>query len=175
MAAHLFDSPPVPASQSAIDRDPDLRIRPARPDDASAILQLETQFPGDRMSARSVRRFLTVRSAHVWVAEQAGVVVGNLIWLSRRGSRVARIYSLVVAPAARGFGLAERLIRAAETEAAALQLIVISLEVRVDNAAARRLYDKLDYAESAQLPGFYEDGGDGLKLTKALPSMVLAG
>jgi [ribosomal protein S18]-alanine N-acetyltransferase len=108
MAPHLFDSPPVPASQSAIDRDPDLRIRPARPDDAGAILQLETLFPGDRMSARTVRRFLTVPSAHVWVAEQAGVVVGNLIWLSRRGSRAARIYSLVVAPAARGFGLAER-------------------------------------------------------------------
>ncbi|MBI3171593.1 MAG: hypothetical protein HYZ32_03255, partial [Hydrocarboniphaga effusa] len=37
-----------------------VRIRPGRAADAAAILALEAAFPTDRMSARSVRRFLSV-------------------------------------------------------------------------------------------------------------------
>ena len=38
------------------------------------------------------------------------------------------------------------------------------LEVRVDNPAARGLYAKLGYVEDAVLPGYYDDGTDGLRL-----------
>jgi ribosomal protein S18 acetylase RimI-like enzyme len=143
-------------------------VRPARHADDAAILTLEELFPSDRMSLRSVRHFLKSPSARTWVAELDGAVVGNLILLTRRNSCVARIYSVVVAPQARGRRFAERLVRAAEAEAQRLGLQQIKLEVRADNAAARGLYAKLGFVEARALPGYYEDGADGLELRKVL-------
>lgn len=144
------------------------RVRRARADDAAAILTLEELFPSDRMSMRSVHRFLRAPNAHAWVAELDGAVVGNLILLTRRNSATARVYSLVVAPPARGRRFAERLVGAAEKGARASGVHAISLEVRADNPAARSLYAKLGYAEAARLPGYYDDGADGLRLRKML-------
>ncbi len=145
------------------------RVRPARHQDDGAILTLEELFPSDRMSLRSVRHFLKSPSARTWVAELDGAVVGNLILLTRKNSGTARVYSVVVAPPARGRRFAERLVRAAEIEAQRLGLHRIKLEVRLDNAAARALYAKLGYTEDEQLPGYYEDGADGLRLCHILP------
>ena len=144
------------------------RVRPAKHRDDAAILTLEELFPSDRMSLRSVRHFLKSPSARTWVAELEGAVVGNLILLTRRNSCVARIYSVVVAPQARGRSFGERMVRAAQTEALKLGLKQIKLEVRVDNAAARALYAKLGYVEAEALPGYYEDGADGLRLCNIL-------
>ncbi|HWU68165.1 MAG TPA: GNAT family N-acetyltransferase [Stenotrophobium sp.] len=144
-------------------------IRRARPADAAAILELERHFPSDRMSARAVRDFLRSPRATVWVAQvEAGLVAGNLILLTRARSRAARIYSVVVDPVARGRGIAQRLLRAAEATARKRGIAAITLEVRADNAAARALYRKHGYAEIRTLPVFYDDGADGVKLRKTL-------
>ncbi len=145
------------------------RIRRGELADTDAILALEAQFPTDRMSRRTVRRFLSVPTAQVLVAEDAaGVPVGNLIWLRRAGSRVGRIYSVVVAPAARGQHWGQRLVAAMEAAAAAWGCDRATLEVRADNTAARALYAKLGYREAGALSGYYEDGADGLRLMKPL-------
>jgi ribosomal-protein-alanine N-acetyltransferase len=148
-------------------------VRRARPADAAAIVALEEHFPSDRLSPRSVRRFLAAPQARVWVAELRGAVVGNLILLTRRNSRCARIYSIVVAPAARGLGLGRRLLAAAENEARRLGLAALVLEVRTDNRAARALYGRLGYVQVQRLPGFYGDGADGLRLVKPLRHRAL--
>jgi ribosomal protein S18 acetylase RimI-like enzyme len=145
------------------------RVRRAVHADDAAILELEEHFPSDRLSLRSLRRFLKSDHVPVWVAELHGTVVGSLILLTRRNSRRARIYSVVVAPQARGRRLGERMVRAAETFARRQGLVAVSLEVRADNAAARGLYGKLGYGQVRTLPGYYEDGGDGLLLRKDLP------
>jgi len=142
-------------------------VRRAHPGDGGAILTLEELFPSDRMSMRSVRRFLTAPNAHSWVAELDSAVVGNLILLTRKGSRIARIYSIVVAPPARGRHFGERLVNAAERESIKQGLTAISLEVRADNAAARSLYAKLGYQEITTLKEYYDDGSDGLRLRKS--------
>jgi len=160
---HAPQSAPVTATDTGL-------IRKARMSDAAAIFALEDHFPTDRMAMRSVRRFLSVPNAHVWIAELQGEVVGTLIWLSRANGTAARIYSVVVAPAARGRQFAQRLVQAMEQDARAHGRTLAMLEVREDNAPARALYAKLGYVEAAKLPGFYEDGGDGLKLVKPLRS-----
>lgn len=145
------------------------RIRPGALADVEAILALEALFTSDRMSRPSVRRFLRVPTAQVLVAEAAdGALVGNLVWLRRAGSSAGRIYSVVVAPAARGQRWGERLVSAMEAAAAASGCDRATLEVRADNAAARALYAKLGYREAQTLPGYYEDGADGLRLVKPL-------
>lgn len=144
------------------------QVRAAEHEDDAAILTLEELFPSDRMSLRSVRHFLKSPSARTWVAELQGAVVGNLILLTRRNSGVARIYSVVVAPPARGRRFGERMVRAAHKEARRIGLKQIKLEVRADNMVARALYGRLGYSESRALPGYYEDGADALELRKIL-------
>lgn len=145
-----------------------VRIRPATRDDLAGLVALEANFPTDRLSRASMRRFLSSPSAKVWVAMQAGAVVGNLILLLRRDADFGRVYSVVVDPAARGQGLGDRLVATAEKSARALGRRRLRLEVRQDNTPARALYAKRGYEEVAALAAYYEDGADGLRLEKRL-------
>ncbi len=140
------------------------RIRPAHSDDIDALLQLETLFPTDAMSRRSFLRLLKRPSARVWVAERGGTVIGSTVLLTRSNSATARLYSLVVSPAARGHGVAARLIALAEAEAQRQGKHTVNLEVRTDNAPAIRLYRQLGYTDIGTLTGFYEDGSDALHM-----------
>ena len=145
-----------------------VRIRAGRAEDLDALLALEALFPSDRVSRAGWRRFLRSPRASVLVAEARGELLGDLLLLRRAGSRKARIYSVVVAPSARGQGLGERLVAAAEREACKHGCTAVSLEVRADNHAARALYAKRRYVEQRPLPAYYDDGADGLRLLKAL-------
>ncbi len=142
------------------------RVRPARLADLDALQALEALFPSDAMSRRSLRRFVQAPNAIFLVAELAGQVQGNLLLLTRRDTLGARIYSLIVDPAARGRGLARCLVLAAESAAADRYCSGVSLEVRTDNTAARALYASLGYRPVKKLPGYYDDGVDGLRLGK---------
>lgn len=144
------------------------RIRRGRPQDLETLLALESLFPSDRLSRRGWRRFLSSPRASVLVACRGSEVLGDLVLLRRAGSGRSRIYSLVVATAARGQGLGEALVAAAERETRALGGTAVSLEVRADNVAARALYAKRGYREQQALPRYYGDGADGLRLLKTL-------
>lgn len=141
----------------------EIQVRPARLQDLSALLALENEFPGDRLSLRSWRRLLHSPSAWIAVVEGGGHLLGNGVLLFRRGSRWARLYSMVVAPKARGRGLAQHLLLALEAESQQRGALGLRLEVRADNEAARRLYARRGYREIQPLPGYYEDGADGFR------------
>lgn len=146
----------------------DVRFRPAKPADVPAMLALEALFPSDRMSARSIRRFIESSTARVSVAIGGDELLGNLVLLLRSNSRKARIYSVVVSPQARGLGIGSRLVDAAERTAKREGREAVSLEVRADNTAARALYAKRGYVESQRLHAYYDDGTDGFRLTRSL-------
>lgn len=147
---------------------PDPAPRDATPADLPALLALEAQFPGDRMSARQYRRHLASPRARIRVAECDGSLAGSSVLLFRAGSATARLYSLIVAPARRGQGLGRRLLDDAERLARARGCARLRLEVRADNPAALALYAGAGYRPVAALPGYYQDGGDGLRLEKTL-------
>jgi [ribosomal protein S18]-alanine N-acetyltransferase len=150
----------------------DLRLRRARASDAASIQALEALFPGDRLSRRSIQRLIGAPSAVMVVAvpasrhRPASALLGALILLTRRNSRAARIYSLAVHPDARGRGLAQALIRRAEACARQRGCVQMTLEVRDDNVAARRLYEKLGYRAQRVLPAYYQDGADGVRFQR---------
>ena len=145
-----------------------VRVRAATLADAPAMVALEALFPSDRMSARSIRRFIRSSGARVFVAVRGDQVMGNLVLLLRAGSAAARIYSVVVSPAARGLGLGGRLVQAAERAARREGRERVTLEVRADNAAARALYAGRGYRQARSLPAYYDDGADGLQLVLTL-------
>lgn len=148
-------------------------IRHATEADLPGILELESAFPSDRLSRRALRRLLGRPSAQLWVVRgsgraEAAQVLAAIVVLTRGNSRVARIYSLAVTPAARGRGLARALLGHAQHWAERAGMREMRLEVRSDSHAARTLYAGLGYLEHTTLPGYYEDGGDGLRLRRRL-------
>lgn len=147
-----------------------VRLRRARPDDVPTLIALEAaSFASDRLSARQMALHAAGRShAAFVVAERRGEVLGNALVFFRRGSRQARLYSIVVAAAARGLGLGRRLLARAEREARRSGARRMVLEVRTGNVAAIALYESAGYARIAQWPGYYEDGADAVRLAKAL-------
>lgn len=131
-------------------------------------MALETLFPDDRISRRAFRHMLASPNHRVIVADLAGTVAGDAVVAFRRGSTVARLYSLVVDARWRGRGLGALLLAHAEALAFANGARTMQLEVRVDNEAALALYQVGGYGRGRRLRGYYADGCDGVRLFKPL-------
>lgn len=144
-------------------------IRPAGLEDLDALVGLEARcFDSDRLSRRSFRRFLQGEGDHLLIARQATGVLGYILLLRRQGTRLARIYSVCVDPAARGRGIAESLMLAGEAAVLAAGSAWIRLEVRRDNGSAIRLYERLGYRRFGAIPHYYEDGEEALRFEKRI-------
>jgi ribosomal protein S18 acetylase RimI-like enzyme len=154
---------------------PDVYTRKAEPGDVDALTELEQRvFATDRLSRRSLRRFLTSPSAEVIVAEQGHQLAGTAIVLFRPRSAVARLYSIAVAPPMGGRGVAPLLLEAAEGAALARGCRAIRLEVHQTNHAAISRYRKSGYREFGRVSRYYEDGGDALRFEKRLVPNIAA-
>ena len=148
---------------------PEVCVRKAERRDVDALAALEHRvFATDRLSRRSLQRFLKSPSADVIVAEDDTGLAGNAIVLFRPRSLVARLYSIAVAPAMGGRGVGAMLLAAAEAAALARGCRAIRLEVHVTNHAAISRYRKSGYREFSRLRRYYEDGGDALRFEKRL-------
>ncbi|HLA74344.1 MAG TPA: N-acetyltransferase [Gammaproteobacteria bacterium] len=145
-------------------------MRPALLSDINALAALELNFPSDRLSARSFRHLLTRGHAEVLVSQQGADITGNIVVLYRRNCTHARLYSLVVHPQHQQRGIARTLLNAAEQAAGNKNCTTIGLEVRPDNEAALRLYQKMGYSVTVRIPAFYEDGAPALRLRKNIAS-----
>ena len=154
--------------------DPDIAL--ARAGDHRALDDLErSAFEVDRISARSWRRLLISPSAQVLVCRSQEQLDGACVVLRRKGSSVARLYSIAVAPTARGAGLAARLLSAALGNARQAGCAVLRLESRQDNAAAHRLFARHGFTLSGRKAGYYEDGEDALCFQRDLFDGAQAG
>lgn len=149
-------------------------VRAAGGNDLDAICRLEARcFTLDAQSRRSLRHLLTRANAAVWVAERDGAVVAYAALLFRRGTRSARLYTIAVAPEARGTGAGRALLAAAEAGARARGCRRLRAEVRAGNAASRGLFADAGYREVGPLPGYYPAdetgaGETGIRLQKDL-------
>ena len=154
---------------------PQVRVRKAERADIDALMELEHRvFATDRLSRRSLRRFLQSPTAEVIVAQESGRLAGTAIVLFRPRSAVARLYSIAVAPHMGGRGIGPMLLAAAETAALARDCNFIRLEVHQTNHAAISRYRKSGYREFGRHPGYYEDGGDALRFEKRLVPAIEA-
>lgn len=144
-----------------------VRLRPGTLADIPALVALEgSSFSTDQLAARNFRRFLKDGRCALLVAELDGRFAGYVLVLFRANTKAGRLYSIAVAAAARGRGVGELLLAAAERAVLDRGRQALRLEVRPDNTAALRLYEKNGYRVFGNYPGFYEDGADALRLEK---------
>ncbi|MEQ8748890.1 MAG: GNAT family N-acetyltransferase [Amphiplicatus sp.] len=147
-----------------------LRLRDARASDLDAIDRLEgASFSAvDRFPRRTLSRAIRNETASVIVAELNESIAGYVLLLFRKGATAARLYSLAIAPGARGQGTARALVDAAATKALDRGCARLRLEVRQSNLAARRLYERAGFMLIATKPGYYEDGETALQMEMRL-------
>ncbi|MFJ3049766.1 GNAT family N-acetyltransferase [Pseudomonas nitroreducens] len=146
-----------------------LLYRLAAPADLANLLELEEEcFEQDRISGRSFRRLIGAPSSILLVADRDGELLGYALLLLRRGSDIARLYSLAISRQARGQGVGGALLERCEQQAQARGCQRLRLEVRTDNASAIGLYERSGYVRFARSAGFYEDGSDAWRYEKPL-------
>jgi len=144
-------------------------VRAASSSDIDRLLELESAaFGSDRLSRRSFTRLLRAASAACRVIAEGRAVLGYALLLFRAGSRVARLYSLALDAGHRGRGLATALLADAERLARRRGCDRLRLEVRVDNPAAVRLYERSGYAFRGLVEGYYADGAAARRYEKRL-------
>lgn len=107
-------------------------------------------------------------SAVFIIAEIDGDVAGYAAVLFRTGTKVARLYSIAVAPDHRGHDVAGQLLVRAEELAARWGRDRMRLEFRSSNDRAHRLYLRADYVALATKPGYYGDGETAIRMEKRL-------
>ncbi|MEX6509000.1 GNAT family N-acetyltransferase/peptidase C39 family protein [Jiella sp. M17.18] len=152
----------------------ELTIRPAEPGDLDRLVALETEvFEADRISRRSFRNLIGAPSAAVIVAVGPGEgsgrpLLGYAALLVRRGTGLARLYSLAVSHAAAGRGVGRALLKAAEAASFERDRIAIRLEVREDNERAIRLYRSEGYRPIGRYLDYYADHMPALRFEKTL-------
>lgn len=147
-----------------------VRVRRAELSDLDDLVALEdATFDSDRLSRAQYRRHLDSDTAQVLVASaNHRRFLGTAVVFFRKGSQVARLYSIASKPEARGKGVGSALIAAVEGAARARQCRSLRLEVRTDNETAIRLYERLGYRQIGRYARYYQDGTDAWRYEKVL-------
>jgi GNAT superfamily N-acetyltransferase len=140
-------------------------IRPARKSDAAALVgcidAAYAQYVGrvDDLPAVSDGIAEDIENHRVWVAEQAGSVVGGLILIPHETFAV--LVNVAVDPSHNGLGLGRGLMARAEQECRALGLGELRLSTHVAMPENVRLYEHLGWQES-------DRSGNKVHMTKVL-------
>jgi ribosomal protein S18 acetylase RimI-like enzyme len=138
-------------------------------DDLEALVALENAvFTTDILSRRSFRRFLASPRSSLIVAEESGKLAGYALVLYPPRSKLARLYSIAVAPHIASRGIGPLLLAAAEAAAARRQRRAMRLEVHAHNTRAIGRYEKSGYRLFGRHRRYYDDGGDALRFDKPL-------
>ncbi|HEV7193166.1 MAG TPA: ribosomal protein S18-alanine N-acetyltransferase [Jatrophihabitantaceae bacterium] len=136
----------------------DLHIVPMRGDHVTALMQYEREMFGtEAWSASSYRTELAdTRHRHYVAAEVGGELAG---WAGVMViGEEAQILTVGVVPSMRRSGIALALVDELIAAAAQRSATEAFLEVRVDNHAARALYERKGFAQIGVRRGYYDGG-----------------
>lgn len=142
-------------------------IRQMERKDVAAIAELEKLCFSDPWSENSIASELVNRLSYWLVAEKDGKVVGYVG--SQSVLDAADMMNLAVSPEYRKQGVGAALVNALTDHLQQNQVIALLLEVRVSNAPAISLYEKLGFVQVGRRPKYYHNPKeDALILRKEL-------
>jgi len=137
--------------------------------DLDAIEKIEQNcFHSDFLSRRQLRYHLRGVRNITFVACADLEVVGYALCLCPPNDRPARLHSLAVLERWRGRGLASAMIAHVIDDVRAKSYHRLRLEVRKADSDTVALYQKFDFIKIEELPFYYGDGADGLRLQRQL-------
>ena len=123
-------------------------------EDVPFISRLEEETFSMPWSADSFLEMISKEDARYYVAEEDGRLLGGCGVLMIAGE--GNITNVAIAPEARNRGIGTALLRHLMAEGDREGLTAYTLEVRVSNAAAIHVYEKLGVVSAGVRPGFYE-------------------
>ncbi len=159
---------------------PALRIEPMAIEDLPAVLAIEAVSFSAPWSEAAYRHELVSNPAGFYiVARLAGE--GDTPAEGERPPLIgyagmwyqydeAHVVTIAVQPAYRGRGVGARLLLELLVEAMAAGMACVTLEVRVSNLVARRLYERHGFTVTGFRPRYYADNGEDA-LIMATPSL----
>ncbi|MCM1174375.1 MAG: ribosomal protein S18-alanine N-acetyltransferase [Blautia sp.] len=131
-----------------------IHIRPMERADVEIISRLEEETFSMPWSRDAFLEMIEKKDAAYYVAELDGKVAGGCGVLMIAGE--GNITNVVVAKEARNRGIGTKMLQHLMTEGARNGLDAFTLEVRVSNAAAIHVYEKLGFLSEGIRPDFYE-------------------
>jgi len=144
-----------------------LRIRRARREDLPSILRIERRsFASDAWDQELFLDYLTRSHNSVFLAATIDRAVVGYVLAFHSANR-AEINSIAVAPAMRRHGVAVTLLKRVIGLLGLRGLTTVSLNVRLENKAAIRLYQRLGFQRTRRLNGYYEDGAASWRMRKS--------
>jgi ribosomal protein S18 acetylase RimI-like enzyme len=127
----------------------------------------KTCFPKDAWPLWDLIGVLSLPNIVRLKATLEGQMVGFIAGDHRPGDELAWIATVGVLPEYQRRGIGEALVLACEAK---LTVSRVRLSVRLSNAGAIRLYDRLGYAKVGTWPDYYTDHEDALVMEKQLQS-----
>lgn len=124
------------------------------PKDVPFISKLEEETFSMPWSAKDFLEMIGKEDARYYVAEKDGQLLGGCGVLLIAGE--GNITNVVIAPEARNQGIGTGMLRHLMKESEQEGIKAFTLEVRVSNAAAIHVYEKLGFVSEGIRPGFYE-------------------
>ena len=153
---------------SAVLNEPALDFRPMQSADITEIMEIERRsypYPWTRLIFNDCLH----AGYSCWVCERQGIIQGYGILSIAAGE--AHLLNLCVRPESQRQGVGEKLLVHLTVLARRHDAEIIFLEVRVSNAAARSLYNKMGFNELGTRRDYYPAAGgreDGLILARVL-------
>ena len=144
-----------------------MSIRRARSEDLRSILRIEKiSFVRDAWDRELFLDYLAHPDSSLFLAATVDrAVVGYVI--AFQGETRAEVDSIAVAPAKRGRGVAIALLKRVIGLLRQRGLRTVSLNVRLENKTAIRLYRKLGFQRARRVNGYYEDGASAWRMRKS--------
>ena len=147
-----------------------IKIRNFQTGDLDALYEIDqTCFPEDIAFSRAELTFYLSHSASIArVAEEDGRIIGFV--LARIESPVfAHVLTLDVVPEVRRRKIGTALMEELHGMLGERGIRISILEVATGNAAAQRLYEKMQYEYLETLSGYYHGRGDAYRMARLIP------
>jgi len=144
-------------------------VRKATANDLETLLSIEREcFTAEAYTREQISYLLESQNAVGLVARVNNEVAGFTFGLIERHGKTKRghVYTIDVAVKHRRVGIGLKLLSELERIFMEKGVKTCYLEVRVDNKAARELYQKHGYIELEPLEDFYSIGVHGVRLKK---------
>ncbi len=131
-----------------------ITYRRMTPEDVPFISRLEEETFSMPWSAKDFLEMISKDDARYYVAQKDGRLLGGCGVLLIAGE--GNITNVVIAPEARNQGIGTGMLRHLMKESEKEGIGAFTLEVRVSNAPAIHVYEKLGFVSEGIRPGFYE-------------------